>query len=145
MSQEFDRAVFTAKEFRLDLTVSGQQVTDFGFKTVSIPGISEADTTDYKLNNAQKRIVLSPGVAENFEMTTVAVDNWFAWRSAAQATAPYIAVLSGISGGWAGDKITISGQVMQCASPEVGVDGVAEITFAGQTDYFAYEPAPSGN
>ena len=141
MSQEFDRAVFTAKEFRLDLTVSGNQVTDFGFKTVTIPGISEADTEDVKLNNATKRIVVSPGVAENFELTTVAVDNWFAWRAAAQASAPYIAVLSGINGGWAGDKLTISGQIMSCASPEIGVDGVAEITFTGQTDFFSYEAA----
>lgn len=146
MANELDQAVFSAKEFTLNLTVSGQLINDFNFKTVTIPGIADAETEDLKLNHSQRKIVTSVGTANDFQFTTVVTPQFFAWRKAAEAMASYMAVLSGDPGSqFAGDVITISGKVLGIDDTQVGLDGSPECTFKGNTEYFNYAPSGTQN
>ena len=140
MSQ-LDRSAFSATQFRLNLTVSGQAYNDYGFQTVTIPGMSDASTEDFKLNNEQRTVVTAPGTDNNFSFTTSFTGDFFKFRQAAKQLATYTAVLSGISNSaFSGDIITISGKVASPGDLEVGTDGVPTFQFNGTTSYMNYQP-----
>jgi len=129
MSQ-LDRSSFSATEFRMNITISGQAYNDYGFQTLTIPGMSDASTEDFKLNNESRNIVTAPGTDNNFTFTTSFTSDFFKFREAAKGLATYVASLSGITGtAFAGDVITISGTVTSPGDLEIGVDGVPTYAF----------------
>jgi len=129
-----DRAAFSATEFRMNLTIGETVYSDYGFQTVTIPGMSDASTEEFKLNNEQRTVVTAPGSDNNFSFTTAFTPDFFAFRDAAKALSGYSAVLSGISSSaFNGVTITISGTVASPGDLEVGVDGVPTFSFNGTT------------
>lgn len=139
MSQ-LDRSAFSATEFRMNLTVSGQVYADYGFQTLTIPGMSDASTEDFKLNNEQRNFVTSPGTDNNFSFTTSFTSDLFTFRQCAKGLAPYVASLSGIAGtAFEGDIITISGTTASPSDLEIGVDGVPTYSFNGTTSYIDFQ------
>lgn len=139
MSQ-LDRSAFSATEFTLNLTISGQTYADYGFQTLTIPGMSDATTEEFKLNNETRNVVTSPGTDNNFTFTTSFTADFFAFRNAAKGLAPYTAVLSGKAGSaFAGDVITLSGTVASPGDLEIGVDGVPTYSFNGTTSYINFQ------
>lgn len=140
MGEQLDRSAFSATEFRLNLTISGQTYNDYGFQTLTIPGMGDASTEDFKLNNDQRTVVTSPGTDNNFTFTTSFTSDFFDFRQAAKELATYTAVLSGITNSaFAGDTVTISGTVASPGDLEVGVDGVPTFTFNGTTSYINFQ------
>lgn len=140
MAGQLDRSAFSATEFRMKLTVSGQVYDDYGFQTLTIPGMSDASTEDFKLNNEQRTVVTAPGTDNNFTFTTSFTSDLFTFRNAAKGLATYVAELSGIAQtAFAGDKITISGVVASPGDAEIGVDGVPTFSFNGTTSYIKFE------
>lgn len=139
MSQ-LDRSAFSATEFRMDLTVGDQSYPDYGFQTATIPGMSEATTEDFKLNNEQRSIVTAPGTDNNFVFTTSFTADFFNFRNAAKNLLNYVAVLSGIPNtAFENHTITISGKVASPGDLSVGVDGVPTYDFNGTTAYINYQ------
>lgn len=139
MSQ-LDRSAFSATEFRMNLTVGSTQYNDYGFQTATIPGMSDATTEEFKLNNEQRTVVTAPGTDNNFIFTTSFTSDFFSFRGAAKELKKYVAVLSGIAGtAFDGDTITISGTVASPGDLEVGVDGVPTYSFNGTTEYINYQ------
>lgn len=139
MAGQLDRSAFSATEFTLNLTVSGQVYSDYGFQTLTIPGMSDATTEDFKLNNEQRTVVTAPGTDNNFTFTTSFTPDFFIFRGAAKELASYTAVLSGKTGSaFAGDTVTISGTVASPGDLEIGVDGVPTYSFNGTTSYINY-------
>lgn len=139
MSQ-LDRSAFSATEFTLNLTVSGQTYADYGFQTLTIPGMSDATTEEFKLNNETRNVVTSPGTDNNFTFTTSFTSDFFAFRSAAKELATYTATLSGkANSAFAGDVITLSGVVASPGDLEIGVDGVPTYSFNGTTSYINFQ------
>ena len=139
MAGQLDRSAFSATEFRMNLTVSGQVYNDYGFQTLTIPGMSDASTEDFKLNNEQRTVVTAPGTDNNFTFTTSFTSDIFTFRQAAKGLAKYVASLSGIAGtAFDGDVITISGTVASPSDLEIGVDGVPTFSFNGTTSYINY-------
>lgn len=134
MAGQLDRSAFSATEFRMNLTVGSQSYPDYGFQTATIPGLSDATTEEFKLNNESRNVVTSPGSDNNFSFTTSFTTDFFAFRTAAKNLDTYQAVLSGIAGSaFNGVTITISGQVASPGDLEVGVDGVPVFQFNGTT------------
>lgn len=141
MAGLLDRSAFSATEFRMNLTVSGQDYPDYGFQTATIPGMSDASTEEFKLNNESRVVVTAPGTDNNFSFTTAFSADFFAFRQAAKGLATYVASLSGIpETAFANDVITISGTVASPGDLEVGVDGVPTFSFNGTTNYINYQP-----
>lgn len=139
MSQ-LDRSAFSAAEFRMNLTVGDKQYEDYGFQTATIPGMSEATTEEFKLNNETRNVVTSPGTDNNFVFTTSFTPDFFEFRDAAKALKTYTAVLTGQEGSaFAGDTITISGTVSSPGDLSVGVDGVPTYDFNGTTSDIKYQ------
>lgn len=133
MSQ-LDRSAFSATEFRLDLTVGSKQYVDYGFQTLTLPGLSEATTTEFKLNNETRNIITAPGAANNFSFDTSFTTDWFEFREAAKTIANYSVKLYGIEGSaFEGIEILISGKVASPGDLSVGVDNVPTFTFNGTT------------
>ena len=60
MSQ-LDQSAFSAAEFTLNLKVGDVSYNDWGFQTATIPGMSEASTEEFKLNNETRKVVTAPG------------------------------------------------------------------------------------
>jgi len=139
MSQ-LDRSAFSATEFTLNLSVSGQTYADYGFQSLTIPGMSDATTEEFKLNNETRNVVTSPGTDNNFTFTTSFTSDFFAFRNAAKALASYTATLSGkVGSAFAGDVITLSGTVASPGDLEIGVDGVPTYSFNGTTAYINFQ------
>lgn len=139
MSQ-LDRSAFSATEFTLNLSVSGQTYADYGFQSLTIPGMSDATTEEFKLNNETRNVVTSPGTDNNFTFTTSFTSDFFAFRNAAKGLATYTATLSGKTGSaFAGDVITLSGTVASPGDLEIGVDGVPTYSFNGTTAYINFQ------
>lgn len=139
MSQ-LDRSAFSATEFTLNLTVSGQTYSDYGFQTLTIPGMSDATTEEFKLNNETRNVVTSPGTDNNFTFTTSFTSDFFAFRNAAKSLATYTATLSGkANSAFEGDVITLSGTVASPGDMEIGVDGVPTYSFNGTTSYINFQ------
>lgn len=133
MSQ-LDRSAFSATEFRLDLTVGEKEYPDYGFQTLTLPGLSEATTTEFKLNNESRNVITAPGTANNFSFDTSFTTDWFEFREAAQNIANYSAKLYGIAdSAFEGVEIYISGKVASPGDLSVGVDNVPIFTFNGTT------------
>lgn len=133
MSQ-LDRSAFSATEFRLDLTVGEKEYIDYGFQTLTLPGLSEATTTEFKLNNESRNVITAPGTANNFSFDTSFTTDWFEFREAAQNIANYTAKLYGIAdSAFEGVEILISGKVASPGDLSVGVDNVPVFTFNGTT------------
>lgn len=140
MAGQLDRSAFSATEFRMNLTVGEQSYPDYGFQTATIPGMSEATTEDFKLNNEQRSIVTAPGTDNNFVFTTSFTADFFNFRTAAKELKNYVAVLSGIADtAFEGHTITISGKVASPGDLSVGVDGVPTFDFNGTTAYINYQ------
>lgn len=140
MAGQLDRSAFSATEFRLNLTVSGQVYEDYSFQTLTIPGMGDASTTDFKVNNESRVVVTAPGTDNNFTFTTTFTSDIFAFRQAAKGLATYVASLSGIAGtAFDGDVITISGTVASPGDLEIGVDDVPTFSFNGTTSYIDYQ------
>jgi len=139
MAGQLDRSAFSATEFTLNLTISGVSYPDYGFQTFTIPGMGDASTEDFKLNNEQRTVVTSPGTDNNASFTTSFTKDFFTFRQAAKELAPYQAVLSGkANSAFAGDVITISGTMASPGDLEVGVDGVPTFQFNGTTSYINF-------
>lgn len=139
MAGQLDRSAFSATEFTLNLTVSGQVYNDYGFQTLTIPGMSDATTEEFKLNNEQRTVVTAPGTDNNFTFTTSFTSDFFKFRGAAKALATYTAVLSGkVGSAFAGDTVTLSGVVASPGDLEIGVDGVPTYSFNGTTSYINF-------
>lgn len=139
MAGQLDRSAFSATEFTLNLTVSGVAYPDYGFQTFTIPGMNDASTTDYRLNNEQRTVVTAPGTDNNASFTTSFTKDFFTFRQAAKELAPYQAVLSGKpNSAFAGDVITISGTMASPGDLEVGVDDVPTFQFNGTTSYINF-------
>ncbi len=137
---QLDRSAFSATEFRMNLTVGSQTYEDYGFQTATIPGMSEASTEDFKLNNEQRTVVTAPGTDNNFVFTTSFTADFFDFRKAAKDLQNYTASLSGISGTpFYGHTITISGKVASPGDLSIGVDGVPTYDFNGTTNYINYQ------
>lgn len=133
MSQ-LDRSAFSATEFRLDLIVGDKTYEDYGFQTLTIPGLSEATTTEFKLNNETRNIITAPGSANNFTFDTSFTTDFFGFRDAASNLLNYKATLQGLEGSaFEGITIQISGKVASPGDLSVGVDNVPTFTFNGTT------------
>lgn len=140
MAGQLDRSAFSATEFTLNLTISGQAYPDYGFQTFTIPGMSDASTEEFKLNNEQRTVVTAPGTDNNASFVTSFTSDFFTFRQAAKELAPYQAVLSGkANSAFAGDVITISGTVASPGDLEIGVDGVPTYSFNGTTSYINFQ------
>lgn len=138
MSQ-LDRSVFSASEFTMNLEVGGQMYEDYGFQSATIPGMSEATTEEFKLNNEQRTVVTAPGTDNNFVFTTSFTSDFFAFRTAAKELKNYVVTLIGKEGSaFDGDEIVISGKVASPGDLSVGVDGVPTYDFNGTTSYMNY-------
>ena len=139
MSQ-LDRSVFSASEFKMDLMVGDKTYEDYGFQSATIPGMSEATTEEFKLNNDQRTVVTAPGSDNNFVFTTSFTSDFFQFRSAAKDLKTYKVTLTGKDGSaFAGDEIVISGKVASPGDLSVGVDGVPTYDFNGTTSYINFE------
>lgn len=138
MSQ-LDRSVFSASEFTMNLEVGGETYEDYGFQSATIPGMSEATTEEFKLNNEQRTVVTAPGTDNNFVFTTSFTSDFFKFRTAAKELKNYVVTLIGKEGSaFDGDEIVISGKVASPGDLSVGVDGVPTYDFNGTTSYMNY-------
>lgn len=135
-----DRAAFSGQEFRMNLTVSGVAYPDYGFQTLTIPGLSDPTTTEYKLNNESRNVVTAAGTDNNFTFDTAFTNDFFAFRDAAKGLAKYTASLSGTANSaFANTVITLSGTVASPGDLQIGVDDVPTFSFNGTTEYLKVE------
>lgn len=135
-----DRSAFSAQEFRMDLTVSGITYQDYGFQTLTIPGMSDATTTEFKLNNESRNVVTAAGTDNNFSFDTAFTTDFFAFRDAAKGLAKYQATLSGTpQSAFANTVITLSGTVASPGDLQIGIDDVPVFTFNATTEYLKVE------
>jgi hypothetical protein len=141
MSQ-LDKSAFSASEFKLDLKVGGQSYADWGFQTATIPGMSEATTEEFKLNNETRKVITAPGTDNNFVFTTSFTKEFFIFRQAAKDLQDYEAIFTGKEGSaFAGDTIVISGKIASPGDLSIGVDGVPTYDFNGTTNYIKFTEA----
>lgn len=138
MSQ-LERSVFSASEFEMELKVGDTTYSDYGFQSATIPGMSEATTEEFKLNNEQRTVVTAPGTDNNFVFSTSFTKDFFDFRSAAKDLKNYQVTLKGKDGSaFANDEIVISGKVASPGDLSVGVDGVPTFEFNGTTSYINF-------
>ena len=138
MSQ-LDNSAFSASEFKLDLKVGDTNYQDWGFQTATIPGMSEATTEEFKLNNETRKVITAPGTDNNFVFTTSFTKEFFTFRQAAKDLLDYQATFTGKEGSaFAGDSIIIRGKMASPGDLSIGVDGVPTYDFNGTTNYIEF-------
>lgn len=134
MSQ-LDQSAFSAAEFTLNLKVGDVTYNDWGFQTATIPGMSEASTEEFKLNNETRKVVTAPGTDNNFVFTTSFTKEFFIFRQAAKDLLNYEATFIGKEGSaFAGCTIKIDGKMASPSDLSIGVDGVPTYDFNGTTN-----------